>query len=85
MLESNLFYPIKDVKMFTLPEADLEIIKRDYYYITDLIQQGRAHELSELELTGPILKMRQQINNVLVNSTNENYKNGKLFQIIIHT
>ncbi len=47
LLENNLLYPIKYVKLFTPPEADLEIIKRDYNYITDLIQKGRAHELSE--------------------------------------
>jgi len=47
LLESNLYYPIKYVKLFTPPEADIEIIKRDYNYIVDLIQQGRAHELSE--------------------------------------
>ncbi len=47
LLKSNLLYPIKYVKLFTPPEADLEIIKRDYNYIVDLIKQGRAHELSE--------------------------------------
>lgn len=47
VLENNLLYPIKYVKLFTPPETDLEIIRRDYNYIIGLIQQGRAHELSE--------------------------------------
>lgn len=46
-LESNLLYKIKYVKLFTPPEADLEIIKRDYNYIVQTIRDGRAHELSE--------------------------------------
>jgi hypothetical protein len=45
-LESNLLYKIKYVKLFTPPEADLEIIKRDYNYIVQTIRDGRAHELS---------------------------------------
>lgn len=46
-LNSNLLYKIGFVKMFTPPEADLEIIKKDYDYIVRTIQAGRAHELSE--------------------------------------
>lgn len=46
-LESNLLYKIKYVKLFSPPEADLEIIKRDYNYIVQTIRDGRAHELSE--------------------------------------
>lgn len=46
-LNSNLLYKIGYVKMFTPPEADLEIIKRDYAFIIRTIQEGRAHELSE--------------------------------------
>lgn len=46
-LESNLLYKIGYVKMFTPPEADLEIIRQDYLYIVKMIREGRAHELSE--------------------------------------
>lgn len=46
-LNSNLLYKIGFVKLFTPPEADLEIIKRDYAFIVKTIQEGRAHELSE--------------------------------------
>lgn len=46
-LNSNLLYKIGYVKLFTPPEADLEIIKKDYAYIVDIIQAGKAHELSE--------------------------------------
>ncbi len=46
-LNSNLQYKIGFVKMFTPPEADLVIIKKDYDYIVRTIQEGRAHELSE--------------------------------------
>lgn len=46
-LNSNLLYKIGYVKLFTPPEADLEIIKKDYAYIVDTIRSGRAHELSE--------------------------------------
>lgn len=49
-LESNLLYKIKYVKLFTPPEADLEIIKRDYNYIVQTIRDGRAHELSECSI-----------------------------------
>ena len=46
-LNTNLLYKIGYVKMFTPPEADMEIIKRDYAFIVKTIQEGRAHELSE--------------------------------------
>jgi len=46
-LESNLLYPIKFVKLFTPPESDLLIIKKDYAYIIETIKAGKAHELSE--------------------------------------
>lgn len=46
-LNTNLLYKIGYVKMFTPPEADLEIIKRDYAFIVKTIREGRAHELSE--------------------------------------
>lgn len=48
-LESNLLYKIGYVRMFTPPEADLEIIKRDYALIIGKIREGRAHELSEAD------------------------------------
>lgn len=47
LLNSNLLYKIGFVKLFTPPEADLEIIKRDYAFIVKTIQEGRTHELSE--------------------------------------
>ncbi len=46
-LDTNLFYRIGYVRLFTPPEVDLEIIKKDYAYIVDVIRDGRAHELSE--------------------------------------
>lgn len=46
-LNNNLLYKIGFVKLFTPPEADMEIIKRDYTYIVQTIREGRAHELSE--------------------------------------
>lgn len=46
-LDSNLLYKIGFVKLFTPPETDLEIIKKDYAFIVNKIQEGRAHELSE--------------------------------------
>lgn len=47
LLNSNLLYKIGFVKLFTPPEADLEIIKKDYAHIVRMIVEGRAHELSE--------------------------------------
>ena len=46
-LNTNLLYKIGYVKMFTPPESDLEIIRRDYAFIVKTIREGRAHELSE--------------------------------------
>lgn len=46
-LNSNLLYKIGFARIFTPPEADLEIIRNDYDYIVKTIQDGRAHELSE--------------------------------------
>lgn len=46
-LNSNLLYKIGFVKLFTPPESDIEIIKKDYAFIVGTIQAGRAHELSE--------------------------------------
>ena len=46
-LKRNLDYKIKYVQMFTPPEQDLAIIKKDYEYIVKKIQDGKAHELSE--------------------------------------
>lgn len=46
-LNSNLLYKIGFVRMFTPPETDLEIIKKDYACIVEKIQLGKAHELSE--------------------------------------
>lgn len=48
-LESNLLYKIRYVRMFTPPQADLEIIKKDYALIIGKIQAGKAHELSEAD------------------------------------
>ncbi len=48
-LESNLLYKIGYVRIFTPPETDMEIIKRDYDFITTKIQEGKAHELSEAD------------------------------------
>lgn len=48
-LHSNLFYKIGYVRLFTPPEVDLEIIKRDYLFIVTKIKEGRAHELSEAD------------------------------------
>ena len=39
-LNSNLLYKIGFVKMFTPPETDLEIIKKDYAYIVKTIQEA---------------------------------------------
>lgn len=45
--ESNLYYSIDYVKLFTPPKEDLTIIEQDYKYIVDKIQSGKAHEISE--------------------------------------
>jgi len=46
-LGNNLLYPIDFVKLFSLPEEDLKIIKDDYEKIVRKIRNGQAHELSE--------------------------------------
>lgn len=46
-LGSNLLYSIDFVKLFSLPEEDLKIIRDDYEKIVSKIQHGQAHELSE--------------------------------------
>ncbi len=46
-LQSNLFYSIDYVKLFTPPKKDLEIISNDYRIIAEKIFSGKAHELSE--------------------------------------
>lgn len=46
-LNNNLLFKIGYVKLFTPPDTDLEIIKRDYDYIVKTISDGKAHELSE--------------------------------------
>lgn len=46
-LNSNLLYKIGYVNMFTPPEKDLVIIRRDYEIIKNKIMAGLAHELSE--------------------------------------
>jgi len=46
-LSNNLLYPIDFVKLFSLPEEDMKIIKDDYEKIVYKIQNGKAHELSE--------------------------------------
>lgn len=46
-ITSRLDYRIDHVKLFTPPEQDIKIIKRDFEYIVQKIKDGRAHELSE--------------------------------------
>ncbi len=46
-ITNKLLYKISFIKLFTPPEEDLEIIKRDYAKIVATIQAGLAHELSE--------------------------------------
>lgn len=46
-LSNNLLYKIGYARLFTPPEADLEIIKNDYKYIVHMIMEGKAHEISE--------------------------------------
>jgi len=45
--DENLDYVIRFVKLFTPPEADIEIILEDYRRIIEKIADGLAHELSE--------------------------------------
>lgn len=43
----NLDYRIDYAKLFTPPEQDIKIIKRDFEVIVEKIRAGKAHELSE--------------------------------------
>lgn len=45
--DENLDYIIKFVKLFTPPDADIEIILEDYRFIIERMAEGLAHELSE--------------------------------------
>jgi len=46
-IENRLDYPIKFVNLFTPPEEDIQIIKKDFEFIKNKIMSGKAHELSE--------------------------------------
>lgn len=46
-IKNRLDYTINYAKLFTPPEEDLEIIKRDFETIRNKIKAGKAHELSE--------------------------------------
>jgi hypothetical protein len=46
-IKNRLDYTINYAKLFTPPEEDLEIIKRDFETIINKIKAGKAHELSE--------------------------------------
>lgn len=48
-LKNRLLYQIGYVRMFSPPQEDLEIIKKDYDYIVGKIHDGLAHELSEAD------------------------------------
>lgn len=45
--KERLDYLINYIKLFELPEEDLEIIKNDYKIIIDKIRNGKAQEISE--------------------------------------
>ena len=45
--KERLDYAINYINLFHFPEADLEIIKNDYYTIINKIKSGKAHEISE--------------------------------------
>ena len=45
--DSSLDYVVKYAKLFSVPKEDLAIIKNDYETIQKMINEGRAHELSE--------------------------------------
>lgn len=45
--KERLDYQINYIKLFQLPEEDLEIIKNDYKIIIDKIKNGKAEEISE--------------------------------------
>lgn len=44
---SSLDYIVKYAKLFSIPKEDLTIIKNDYETIQRMVNDGRAHELSE--------------------------------------
>nr|WP_242861464.1 Sau3AI family type II restriction endonuclease [Cellulosilyticum ruminicola] len=46
-IEDRLDYSIDYVALFTPPEQDIQIIKRDFELIKQKIKEGKAHELSE--------------------------------------
>lgn len=46
-IKNRLGYKIDYVKLFSPPEADIEIIKHDFDVIVEKIRAGKAHELSE--------------------------------------
>jgi len=46
-IKNRLDYTINYAKLFTPPDEDIEIIKRDYETIVNKIKSGKAHELSE--------------------------------------
>ncbi|WP_310603604.1 Sau3AI family type II restriction endonuclease [Anaerosporobacter sp.] len=46
-IEDRLNYRIGYAKLFTPPEADIQIIKHDFKVIVEKIKAGKAHELSE--------------------------------------
>ena len=45
--KDRLDYVINYIKLFQIPEEDLEIIKNDYKIIIDKIKKGKAEEISE--------------------------------------
>lgn len=45
--KERLDYLINYIKLFQIPEKDLEIIKNDYKIIIDKIKEGKAEEISE--------------------------------------
>ena len=45
--KERLDYLINYIKLFQIPEEDLEIIKNDYKIIIDKIKNGKAEEISE--------------------------------------
>lgn len=47
LLNNNLLYKIGYTKLFTPPEEDLIIIRKDYEVIINKIESGEAHNLSE--------------------------------------
>lgn len=48
-IKSRLDYKIRYVKLFSPPEEDIKILKKDFEIIVDKIRAGKAHELSEAD------------------------------------